>query len=494
MHDNRGRTETLRSGIIADLLAPGGLESDPSQNSDQHNTLVIEQLKKQGRTLLSARGWHTRLVFWSGAVMVGLVATLFALASEQANGLLKQLVEYSPYLPLVVSPALLMLVAWLTFRFFPGAQGSGIPQTIAALEMRDDEARNWLLSLRVAFGKILLTCMGLMAGASIGREGPTVHVGAAIMHSLGRIARFPLHFLDRGLILAGSAAGIAAAFNTPLAGIVFAIEEMSRSFEERTSGTMLTAVVFAGVTAVAIEGNYTYFGSTPVELKLGSAWLAILVCGVAGGILGGLFSYSLIRLSRWVRPAQHRHPVLIAGGCGLVIAVIGLASGGTTFGTGYHEASQLVTGTNTEELSHGFPYLKLLATIASYLSGIPGGIFAPSLATGAGLGAHISPLFADTPMTAIVILAMAGYFAGVVQTPITALTIVMEMTASQTMLLPIMATAFIAYLVSRAICREPIYRALAAAFLESEVAEEPSTTRTERGRSSGGDPNPDKLV
>jgi len=443
--------------------------------------------------LLSPQAWKTRLVFWCGAVVVGLAAVGFAVASEHANHGFRWLEQRWPLLPLVLSPAVLVLVAWLTRRLFPGAQGSGIPQAIAALELRDPEARSGLLSLRIAVGKILLTTLGLFGGASIGREGPTVHVGASIMYSLGRLARFPLHFLDRGLILAGSAAGIAAAFNTPLAGIVFAIEEMSRSFEERTSGTMLTAVIFAGVTAVAIQGNYHYFGSTTAELALGAGWLAVLVCGVGGGLVGGLFSSALIYGSERIAPWQRRRPLLVAGACGLALALIGLASGGSSYGTGYTEASQLVTGTG--ELDASFPVFKLLATVASYLSGIPGGIFAPSLATGAGFGATLAPLFEGVPATAVVILAMAGYFAGVVQTPITALVIVMEMTDNQTMLLPIMATAFLGYAVSRAVCPQPIYRALAASFLAAtEPGPATPSERTPKAGAEAEEPNRDRLV
>lgn len=452
---------------------------------------MIRRFRRTSARLLSAKAWKTRLVFWSGAVMVGLAAVLFALASEHANDGFRGLVERWPLLPLILSPAILVLVAWLTRRWFPGAEGSGIPQAIAALELRDEQARARLLSLRIAAGKILLTVLGLFGGASIGREGPTVHVGASIMYSLGRMARFPLHFLDRGLILAGSAAGIAAAFNTPLAGIVFAIEEMSRSFEERTSGTMLTAVIFAGVTAVAIQGNYHYFGSTTAELALGSGWLAVLVCGVGGGLVGGLFSATLIHGSRRLAPWHRRRPLLVAAACGLLLAVIGLASGGSSYGTGYTEASQLVTGTG--ELGADFPVFKLLATIVSYVSGIPGGIFAPSLATGAGFGAALAPLFDGVPATAVVMLAMAGYFAGVVQTPLTALVIVMEMTDNQSMLLPIMAAAFLGYAVSRSVCPQPIYRALAASFLAASEAQAGKPAKPDAA-APAEDPNRDRLV
>lgn len=426
---------------------------------------MLSHIKQTGKDLISPQAWHGRLVFWSGAILVGLAAALFAEGSEYANHLHKQLMNISPWYTLILAPTGLVLIAWLNRKVFPGAQGSGIPQAIAAIEMTNSSYRRSLLTFRIAFGKILLTLMGLLSGASIGREGPTVHIGAAIMFSLGRVARLPSEYLERGLVLAGGAAGISAAFNTPLAGIIFAIEEMSRSYEQRSSGTLLTAVILAGITAVALLGNYTYFGVSDAELNLvSSAWLAILATSIAGGLAGGLFSLFLIRGSRWISPWHNRRPLLIAAICGVAIALIGLASGGTSYGTGYDEARMLVTGEG--DMDGSYAILKILATFTSYLSGIPGGIFAPSLATGAGIGDNMANLFSSIPAEAIVIIGMVAYFSAVVQAPITSIVIVMEMTANQTLLLPIMAASFIAYAISRRICPEPIYRALALPFLE----------------------------
>lgn len=424
---------------------------------------MFEHLHKTGRELLSPETWKARLVFWSGAVLVGLLATGFAISTEWANRWFVHLTAHNPYAPLVLCPLGLAGVAWLTRRLFPGAQGSGIPQSIAALNMTEHVSRKLLLSFRIAIGKILLTLLGLMSGASIGREGPTVHIGAAVMFSLGRFAHFPQHYMDRGLILAGGAAGIGAAFNTPLAGILFAIEEMGRSFEERTSGTMLTAVFLAGITAVGIQGNYTYFGVSTATLEPRQILIPVVVCGVLGGLLGGLFSTVLIWGSRRLAPHMHRNAVFIALCCGLVIAVVGMLSGGLTFGTGYHEARLVVEGNGP--LPGSYTLLKMLATVASYLSGIPGGIFAPSLATGAGLGSILGDWMPFVPAGAIVILGMVGYFTGVVQTPITASVIVMEMTDNAQLILPLLATAFLAYATSHLVCPQPIYRALAEDFM-----------------------------
>ncbi|WJW75137.1 chloride channel protein [Thiohalobacter sp. IOR34] len=427
---------------------------------------MLHRIRKSGRELLSPEAWKTRIVFWSGAVVVGLLAALFAYGTEYANEIFAEGASAYAWLPFLLSPLGLGLIAWLTRRYVPGASGSGIPQAIAALGLTEHASRTHLLSFRIAFSKIGLCLLGMLSGASIGREGPTVHVGAAVMFSLGRFARFPHHYMDRGLILAGGAAGIAAAFNTPLAGILFAIEEMGRSFEERTSGTLLTAVFLAGITAVAIQGNYIYFGTSAAQLQPGEMLLPILICGVVGGGLGGLFAHGLVWSTRRIAALAGHRPVLLAMACGLAIASIGYLSGGLTFGTGYQEARQLVTGQG--ELPGEYAFLKMAATWFSYLSGIPGGIFAPSLAAGAGVGAIIADWLPGLPLGAIVILGMVGYFTGVVQTPITAFVIVMEMTDNNALLLPLMATAFLAYATSRVICPEPIYRALAQNFLPQQ--------------------------
>jgi H+/Cl- antiporter ClcA len=419
--------------------------------------------------LISPRLWRRRLTFWAGAVIVALVAIAFARAADAAQLLFQRIIEGRPLLVLVLTPAGLALSLLLTRFVFPGAQGSGIPQTIAALHMSDERKISAVLSLRVAVGKILLTLLGLACGASIGREGPTVQVGASLMHVFARRLRLPRLDLQHSFVLAGGAAGIAAAFNTPLAGIVFTIEELSHSFETRTSGSVLTAVILAGITTLALAGNYTYFGISSAELNLGAGWLSVLLCAIAGGLAGGAFSQSLIFASRAVTGAPgrfiFRYPAVFAALCGLALALLGLASGGATYGTGYAQARSLVEGSSS--LGIGFAALKLLATAVSYFSGIPGGIFAPSLSVGAGIGQGISHLLPGAPGGAVVLLGMVAYFAGVVQAPITATVIVMEMTDNQRMTIPLLATAMLAFGVSRLVCRRPLYGALARNFLSA---------------------------
>ena len=182
--------------------------------------------------------------------------------------------------------------------------------------------------------------------------------------------------------------------------------------------------------------------------------------------MGGLFASGLIHGTRSVAPHINNHPILIPALCGLALALIGLLSGSTTYGTGYQEAQAIINNPGEADLL--YPLLKMAATFSSFLSGIPGGIFAPSLAAGAGMGAGFAQWFPAELLSAVILLGMVGYFSGVVQTPITAFVIVMEMTDNQQMLLPLMATAFIAYGASKLFCPKPIYRALAEGFIHRE--------------------------
>ena len=414
-----------------------------------------------------------RLVLWGGAIAVGVIGVAFAWAANRAQDLFNAMLV-SPWLALIITPAGFVLCAWLTRAVFPGAEGSGIPQAIAARTLKDDSIRGRFLSLKLTAGKILLTLIGLMTGASIGREGPTVQVGASIMLTAAKLGGMGR---EKGLILAGSAAGVAAAFNTPLAGIVFAIEEMSRAFESRTSGLVLMAVILAGLASLAMVGDYNYFGHSTSTLSGTLDWLAVPIAGVVGGILGAIFSAAVVnglqRMKEWSARQPMRRSLLWALACGLVVALCGLLSHGMTYGTGYDAAKSAVEG---HSLALSFAPLKFIATTASTLSGIPGGLFSPSLSVGAGLGSLIATLLGAHATGAIVLLGMTGYFAGVVQAPITAFVIIEEMSDAHAMVIPLMMAAFIGYGVSRLFQRESIYHALAHNFLASLPQAAPSRT------------------
>ncbi|MFN3624285.1 MAG: chloride channel protein [Hyphomicrobium sp.] len=412
--------------------------------------------------LIQARRWRQRLVFVAGGIAVGLAAVGLTLTADLTQKAFQAMLERWPYAPLIVTPLGFGFAVLLAVKLFPNTQGSGIPQVIAARQIADRGGRELLVGARVAVGKVILTLLGLLVGASTGREGPTVQVGASVMSFIGR--RSPRRQPD--LILAGAAAGIAAAFNAPLAGVVFAIEEMSRSFELRTSGLIVGGIVVAGLTAQVLLGDYTYFGFTASSLPWGTAWLAVPLCGVVGGLCGALFSRILVavpdQLPRSAANWIGAHPVSFAILCGLGVALCGLATGGAVFGTGYEQARQVLHETGT--VSALYAPLKLLATALSALSGVPGGIFSPSLSVGAAIGAEIAPLFHQVTSAPIVLLGMVAYFTGVVRAPITGFVIVSEMSDNHGMLVALMATAMIADASAGLINREGVYHALSVRF------------------------------
>ena len=416
--------------------------------------------------MLSLDNWRKRLIFWFGAVVVGMSAAGYAYVADYAQTLFSGFVAYNVYVPFVLSPIIFAVAAWLTAKYCPGAVGSGIPQAIAARVAQNPEERRYLLGPRIIFGKILFTTLGLLGGASIGREGPTVQLGAAILYlgaSFGKVNAET----SRSLILAGAAAGVAAAFNTPLAGIVFAIEEMARAFEHRYSGVVLTAIVLAGASSLSILGNYSYFGFADGGYSLSRDWLAIAVVGVMGGLLGGLFSKLLTDGATQIYTAfKNRkiyHPALFAALCGLIIAVLGYATHGATFGSGYAQAKALLHGESAG--SWGYTIAKFLATTISGISGLPGGIFSPSLSVGAGLGASLAPWFPAMPVAGVVLLGMTAYFSGVTQAPITAFIIVLEISGRESLPVPLIAASVIAVAVSRIVCPVSLYHALANNFI-----------------------------
>jgi H+/Cl- antiporter ClcA len=408
-------------------------------------------------------------LFLVGGIVVGLAAILMATLADHAQTGFNKLLTHSPYAALLVSPIGFGLAVWLAIHVFPNSQGSGIPQVIAVLKSEPKSRFADLVSLRAALGKIVVMTLGLLCGASTGREGPTVQVGGAIMFAIGRWAPFR----QPGFLLAGSAAGVAAAFNTPLAGIVFGIEELGRSFEARTSGLIIGAVIAAGLTSLAIVGDYSYFGQTTTELPLGLAWLVVPVCAIICGLAGGLFSRVLVTFARGFPGrfgrAVKAHPVLFAALCGFGVALCGVLSGVHVYGTGYEQARDILHANS--DVGASFGPMKWLATLLSAISGIPGGIFAPSLAIGAGIGYDLSQLFPHSPLGAVVLVGMVSYLTGVVRAPITSFVITSEMTNDHAMVIPLMAAALIANVASSTVMPEGLYHALADALISKRPAE-----------------------
>jgi H+/Cl- antiporter ClcA len=433
--------------------------------------------------LVAGRQWIDRAVVLAYAALTGLVVVGFTLLSEAASSAfehLRSLGRIGPWLPLLWTPMVAVAVLWWTRRFVPAAMGSGIPHVVAALDRHVDEARrDWLVSLAVSLQKIVLVSGGLLGGLSIGREGPTVQVGAGVMLHARRWLSPGTRIDAHDLIVAGAAAGIAAAFNTPLGGVIFALEQLSRRRDLSHSSLVIVSIVLAGLIAVSVFGNITYFGRLRVQQLdwslLGPGLMVALTAGLAGGLFARLVVLSMQDLPDRFNRCRREHPLRFAAGCGLAVAVIGIVAGGATAGAGYATTRALLEG--HADVSVVYTVLKFCATWLSAWSGVPAGVFAPSLSIGAGIGHDVAVLTGVGPERAIPLIAlgMVGFLAATTQGPLTAFIIVMEMVAGQAMVLSLMAAAFLASGVARMVTR-PMYLELAALLVSPVRPEQPGAS------------------
>jgi H+/Cl- antiporter ClcA len=416
------------------------------------------------RELGDWRLWTVRAIVVLLAAAAGLTVVGFTWLAEAAYGRFAALRALAWWSPLVWTPLCAAVIVWCTRRFAPGAAGSGIPQVMATLDTNvGDAERGLFVSLRLSAAKILLTAGGLLGGLSLGREGPSVQIAAGIMLQARRLIPAGSAVGIHGLLVAGGAAGIAAAFNTPLGGVMFAIEELARAPEQRSSGLIIAGIVLAGLVGVSAHGNDAYFGvihAPAIGFKL---LLPGLLVAVLSGLAGGLFSRLMIaslsgnspdRVSRW----RARRPVLFAAVCGLGVALIGVVTGGAAFGSGYATTRTMVEG--SVAMPFAYAPFKFLATWLTTWSGAPAGIFAPSLAIGAAFGNDVALLLYGMQVPALIALGMVGFLAAATQAPLTAFIIVMEMVDGHAMVLSLMACALVAFAVARLIS-PPLYPTLA---------------------------------
>jgi H+/Cl- antiporter ClcA len=373
-----------------------------------------------------------------------------------------------PWLVCLILPLGLLLIVYCTKRFASETSGSGIPQVMATLKLHNYQvAYNRLLNWKQAIWKIVLVCFALLIGLTIGREGPSVQAGAAVMLFWGYKLASRYRVPNNSLVLAGAAGGLAAAFNTPLAGIVFAMEELSKERNIRINWFVMSSILGAGFITLALQGRYEFFSILSRSDYIPPLWTVAVAALFCGG-MAGLTVWGIVQ---WLPAVYRRYfkfpygKVLALLFVGFVLVTLAYLSDGLTLGPGYQGAELLLNN------AEGSPPIwwgitKLFAMLLSYVVGIPGGIFTPSLSIGAGFGGMFHTLLAlPSDPQFMVIICMAAFLAGITQAPITSAVIVMEMTNSQEYFLSIMLAAVLAHVLSRLIHHDSLYTVSAKRFI-----------------------------
>ncbi len=396
----------------------------------------------------------------------GLMASFFriALAGADAfrNGLLEWAHQYPFWgwaFPMTFGMAGASLSVMLVRRFAPEASGSGIPHLEAVLHRL--RVLNWKRVLPVKF---IAGTLALGGGLALGREGPTVQMGGAVGDAISKWLKVPPRE-RRTLIAAGAGAGLAAAFNAPLSGVIFVLEEIQRDFHPFVFGAAFLAAAIADIVSRVLSGAFPVFSipdyATPPTLSL--PIFALL--GVFAGLLGVVFNRSLLGTMNLFARVKGRWSLSVAAGVGAVIGVVGWFSP-MLVGGGHSLAETALAGNLILWVIPIFFAIRFLMTISSYGTGAAGGIFAPLLALGALLGLalgqianRIAPGIVPQPAV-FAVVGMAAYFTAIVRAPLTGIVLIVEMTGNYHQMLPLLVACFCAYAVAELLKDLPIYEAL----------------------------------
>jgi chloride channel protein, CIC family len=391
--------------------------------------------------------------------LTGVVVVAFILLTERL-GLRLYPIGGAPWRRLLFPVVGSLGIGYLLYRYFPNARGSGVPQTKAALFAREGR-----ITLRTVLGKFFCTSVTLASGIPLGREGPSVQVGAGIGSVLGRLLGLSTEQVKK-LIPVGAAAAIAAAFNTPLAAVLFSLEEITGDLYAPVMGAVVLASATSWAVLRVLLGDHPLFKVPQYRLVHPAEFAVYAVLGVAGGLVSVAFTKLLLairaRFLRLPRKTVWFQPV--AGG--LLVGLMGWFVP-QVMGVGYGYVGDALNGNMAFRMMLLLVVLKLIAVTASYASGNAGGIFGPALFLGAMLGGsvgtvahHFFPAYTATP-GAYAIVGMGALFAGIVRAPMTSVLMIFEMTQDYAVIVPLMIANMVSLFIASRLQHQPIYEALA---------------------------------
>jgi len=443
------------------------------------------QAKRAFDTIRNEKFKHNLLQaipFWIASLLTGLVAVVYTRLFALAERGTAYIVHLHLWLLFFITPVTFVLAWWLVRQFAPYARGSGIPQVMASIELATPKYNakvNQLLSLRILFIKILSSLIMAFGGGVIGREGPTIQVAGSIFRKVNEwLPKWWPKVSKRNMIMTGAAAGLAAAFNTPLGGIVFAVEELTRTHISYFKTALFTAVIIAGLTAQGLLGPYLYLGYPDVTHLSGSIIFGVILVAIPSGLGGAFMAQCMLKLFKWKATfTLTRQHVFYIVGCALIIAGLAFFIDERVLGSG-KELMTTALFTNQKYNSWYMPLLRIVGPIFSFTTGASGGVFAPALSAGASIGATISGwMHLSAANTNLIILSgMVGFLTGVTRTPFTSAILVLEMTDRHNVIFHLMLAGMTASLVAMAIDRHSFYDQLKYQYLRDIVGEDAEIT------------------
>lgn len=415
--------------------------------------------------------------FWVASLLTGLVAVLYSRLFAGAERISVYFFEHLQWWLLLITPSLFLLSYFIVQKFAPYSRGSGIPQVVAALELStpgEYHKVKKLLSIKVLVVKIISSLMVAMGGGAIGREGPTIQIASSIFRKVNqwipgswpRISR-------RNMIMTGAAAGLAAAFNTPLGGIVFAVEELTRTHISYFRTAIFSSVIIAGLTAQYLMGPYLYLGYPDVSHLHNFVFVPVVLVAIVAGIAGSLMCKLILKLMAWKRSLGQLQQWVYVGICAMLLVLAGILISGHVFGSG-KELMTTMLFTAHKETAWYMPLLRILGPVLSFSTGVAGGVFAPALSAGATLGSMAASLFglAQGDANMLILAGMVGFLTGVTRTPFTSAILVLEMTDRHNVIFHLMLAGMVASLASLLVDKESFYDHLKEQYVDQLREEE----------------------
>ncbi len=418
------------------------------------------------------------LPFWLASLVSGIVAVLFtrlfALAEEGAVFVYHQ----SHWLLLLVTPLCFLVSVWLVQRFAPYSRGSGIPQVIASIELstpKEAHKVGKLLSIRIIIVKILSSTVLALGGGVTGREGPTIQIAGSIFRQINAwLPAWWPKISKRNMVMTGAAAGLAAAFNTPLGGIVFAMEELTKTHISFYKTAIFSAVIIAGLAAESLLGPYLYLGYPDVSNLSFYVFFGVILVALIAGLASGAMCKLMLKLIRWKNSLQK--PWKQAGfvvGCALIVVLMVFLTDENSMNSG-KELMARILFTSDKYVSWYTPLFRIIGSLVSFSSGAAGGVFAPALASGASIGSMISGWLelsaANSNM--LMLAGMVAFLTGVTRSPFTSAILVLEMTDGHHIIFHLMVAALVANLAAYFVDKHSLYEHLKEQYIHELNKEE----------------------